>query len=349
MKIALVSRYFTLKQGGIGRVAMKLKEGLENRGHNVYTISLDDASQFKYLRWAFDGIKDVLPSNMDVYHAVTPMESICLPKDRTVVTVMDLIPILYPEKSGAQMQKNKVYQWVGKQVFTQAMKQAVKSKQIVTISNHVKIDVMNFGAPNGISRLIYPSPHVIRLGINSDLQPLPKPDNVFRIGYLGQLDPRKRVDLLIKAFYESRIDGELRIAGMGVQEEELKILAQGCPRVKFDGFVPDSELSTWFSKLDLLFSPTACEGYALTPVEAFACKKPVAVLADSIIPSDVKDRCFVCNCDSVGSLARQLVSLQRLISEGHFKNIEDNYQFAKLHDWNRTVEEYERVYQGVAR
>ena len=61
---------------------------------------------------------------------------------------------------------------------------------------------------------------VINLGIDADLNPAPKQDNVFRIGTLNQLDKRKRLDLLIAAVHNSRTDVELQIAGGGLDREQ---------------------------------------------------------------------------------------------------------------------------------
>jgi glycosyltransferase involved in cell wall biosynthesis len=92
-----------------------------------------------------------------------------------------------------------------------------------------------------------------------------------RLGYLGQLVERKRVDALLSALAESRIEASLRIAGRGPSQVALESLVTKLDlgdRVHFDGFVED--LPTWFAGIDALVLPSLVEGWGYVLAEAAA-------------------------------------------------------------------------------
>ncbi|KKK85133.1 hypothetical protein LCGC14_2776380, partial [marine sediment metagenome] len=216
---------------------------------------------------------------------------------------------------------------------------------------------------------------VIRSGIRLDLIPMKKKDKTFRVGYLGALDRRKRVGLLIGAFKASELgelaiggsgldesilkglaegdkrikflgrhdnETQLLIAGTGVDEQKLRALAQGDDRITFEGRIPDDKLVDFYNSLDVFIFPTWVEGYGLPIVEAMACKKPVIVLFDASIPWDIKKRCVI--VDRLDYVLANQTYLTRLCKS---VNIEDNYRWAKEHDWDKTVDEYIKIYEEI--
>lgn len=103
---------------------------------------------------------------------------------------------------------------------------------------------------------------------------------------VSRLDPRKRIDLLIRAFASlrnERADVELAIAGTGPEEEHLRRIRaeEGLEAaVTFHGYVPDEELPSYYKSADVF----ACPGwmsYGLTPLEAYGLGTKVAVSSDA--------------------------------------------------------------------
>jgi len=357
MKICLITRSFSLKGGGIGRVGAEIRNKLLERGHEVHTISTNREGLVSYFKYTLLEIPFKLPRGMDIYHAITPMESIWIPKEKGVsiildiiaithpgryggrlrgtVTIHDLFPLTNPNQLGAGIGYSKIKTLIGSTYFKFACKQAIKCKYIVTVSEHVKREVVKYlGAdPNKIK--------VIRSGINANLEPLPKQDGGFRVGYIGQLDRRKRVHLLIDAFKRSYLN-ELVLGGKGLDEDLLKKQAEGDKRIKFLGFVPDEKLCDFYNSLDVFIFPTAIEGYGLPPVEAMACKKPVVVLSDSIIPQEVKGRCVI--VDKLDYALGDRGYLERLCKDVDY---DSNYTFAKSHSWDKCIDQYLELYRKV--
>lgn len=97
----------------------------------------------------------------------------------------------------------------------------------------------------------------------------------------SRLEGLKRIDLLIDAFMSVDADIELRIAGTGGDEEQLKRLAAKDKRIRFLGFVNDSEIIRQYAgALFVPFIPYD-EDYGLITVEAMQSSKAVLTTLDS--------------------------------------------------------------------
>lgn len=358
MKICLLSRNFLL-QGGIGRVGLEIRNKLMGLGHEVRTISTSKEDLISYFLYTSLEILFRLPRGMDIYHAITPMESIWIPKEKGISVILDIIALTHMGQYGGRLTTGKgivtfhdiftmtnpkelgagisggLKRWISKNYFKFACEQALKCKYVVVVSEHVKNELLRYFKVDG-SKI-----KVIKSGIRSDLVYLSKKDRKFRLGYIGQLDRRKRVNLLIEAFKVSNLD-ELVIAGKGLDENMLKRQADGDGRIKFLGFIPDIELVDFYNSLDVFVFPTVIEGYGLPIVEAMACKKPVIVLGDAEIPWEVKSRCII--VDGLSYVLGNRDYLERL-----FKGVDydGNYKWAKEHSWDKTVDEYIKLYEEV--
>ena len=338
MKICLLARYFDYRGTGITRMSTEILKGLVKRRHSVHAISTRGSSLYSYFFYTFFQIPLKLPRrDFDIYHAVTsPMEGMWLSQDRSVVTYCDAIPILHPERFGSGMGYSGWKNYVGKMLSGIGWRLSSRARILTCTSEQTKLELVKyFDIPGSKIR-------VLRMGIRGDLNYGPKRDSVFRIGTLGQLDRRKRVNLLIKAFLESGIDGELAIAGTGMDESLLKRLAGNDSRIKFLGLVPDSQLVDFYNSLDVFIFPTWVEGYGLPMVEAMACKKPVVVLDDAIIPREIKKRCVM-----VEDLDIALGNKEYLMSLCEGVDYEDNYKFAKEHSWDEYVDALVKIYEEV--
>lgn len=336
MRICLLTRYFDFRNAGLGRVSSEIANRLIKRGHSVQKISTNGTSLYSYFFYTLCGIPLRLPrSGFDVYHALTPMEGMWIPKNKGIVTFHDLFQITDKNNLGSGLGYSKWRNLIGTNYFRLVVNISKNCEKIVAVSDKTKWDIVNY---LGISE---EKIRVIRSGIREDLKPTPQKDKVFRVGYLGQLDKRKRVNLLIEAFRESNLD-ELVIGGTGPDEEILIKQAARDPRIKFTGFVPDNELGDFYNSLNVFVFPTALEGYGLPIVEAMACKKPVVVLNDSIIPLEVKDRCIT--VDKLDYVLGSQTCLEELCKS---INIEGNYRWAKEHSWDRCVNEYVKLYEEI--
>jgi glycosyltransferase involved in cell wall biosynthesis len=107
----------------------------------------------------------------------------------------------------------------------------------------------------------------------------PRPGQYFFVP--GRLHRWKRTDLVIRAMQRLERDIPLKIAGTGEDEQQLRALAAGDPRIQFLGRVTDEQLVDLFAgAIAVPFVPVQ-EDYGLVMVEAFNSRKPVVTCLDS--------------------------------------------------------------------
>lgn len=116
-----------------------------------------------------------------------------------------------------------------------------------------------------------------QLGVTSPIAIIPNPieireytikkkDNIFRLGYLGRLSPRKNVESLIYAFNELKDlskDTELLIIGGGDDKYERflknEVKRLGLNNVRFTGFLSGSEKDEAIASVSVLAMPSEFE------------------------------------------------------------------------------------------
>ena len=189
---------------------------------------------------------------------------------------------------------------------------------------------------------------VIQPGVSFDYY-TPDPasrSDIPTFSYLGRLKKYKGVDLVIRAFARvERRDAVLEIAGAGDYRPQLEDLARSLDlgkRVRFRGFVSETE------KLDLLRRSWAValaspkEGWGLTNVEAEACGTPVVASDSPGIRESVRngETGFLTRHGDVAALA---VAMDRLAADPAL--VEEMgvraRAFAKTFTWERCARETE--------
>ena len=102
MEISLISRYFDTRSGGAGSHSKLIYEGLKKHDLKINTVSQNDCllksySQIAYLFFSAIDLKRLTAKkeykNSDVFHALTPLESLYIPKNKGVTSVLDFIPL----------------------------------------------------------------------------------------------------------------------------------------------------------------------------------------------------------------------------------------------------------------
>jgi len=171
--------------------------------------------------------------------------------------------------------------------------------------------------------------------------------------YLGTLEPRKNIDLLIQAYYEtvkkSAIQHQLVIAGeKGWDYQKLFELVARLnisDQVIFTGFVPDDELSLLYNAADLFVYPSKYEGFGLPVLEAMACGTPVITSNVSSMPEIVKDAGILVNPDVV-ELSK---AIGDVLNDSKIKRdlIEKGISRAKCFTWQNTARMTLDIYQKV--
>ncbi len=190
--------------------------------------------------------------------------------------------------------------------------------------------------------------HVVSNGVDTKkFRPLPKTKHQkLRIGYLGGLDGRKNVGLLLDAYEilaRERDDVELHIAGSGSNLEKFK--SRNLPRATFYGFLPDSEVVSFYNSLDVFVFPTLKEGFGNMAAEAMACGVPVVALNRSSMPEVVGDAGILTQT-SPEALAK---GIERLLDNAALRKrfSVKGRKRAETFTWDACAKNMEKVYETV--
>lgn len=340
MDVCLLTRYFNTNNTegvGIGRVSSELYKNLVTRNVYLYPIACEAGGLLKYFTYSSLEIPlQLFRKKFDVYHALTPVESLWIPKDKSIVTIHDLFSLVNVKAMGSGVTGNPLIMKLAKTYYKAVCEAAIKCNKIVCVSEKTKTQVTE------VLRVNPDKITVIHSGISNKLKPQYKKNKRLTLGYLGALDKRKRVSILIEAFRESKIDASLLIGGQGLEVQNLRILASEDPRILFWGYVPEEDINTFYNFIDLFIFPTSMEGYGLPLIEAMACGKPCVVLEDSDIPINIKERCIVVR--DLKRFLEEVYKHPKLIEE---VDIKDNLEFAESHKWEKTAEEYYKLYEEI--
>jgi glycosyltransferase involved in cell wall biosynthesis len=229
----------------------------------------------------------IFRDRLDLFHAthyVLPP----LPKTRAVVTIHDIIHLLYP-----QFLPNRAAHVYARLMIRHALNRA---NRIITVSYNSKRDLTDyFGIPaarteviyNGVSPAFRPDvPEAERRRV-ADKLGLSSPYLLF----LGGEKPHKNVQNVVRAFAEARrargLDHTLVLAGPMPKEvgrlEGLIAALDLEKAIRRPGIVEEADLPGLFAGADALLYPTLYEGFGLPVVEAMACGVPVLTSATSAL------------------------------------------------------------------
>jgi glycosyltransferase involved in cell wall biosynthesis len=220
---------------------------------------------------------------LDLLHSmafVTPYAS----SRPSVVTVYDLSFIHLPEQF---TRLRRLY------LSRQTHRSCRSAVRVVTISASGRQDVhRQFKVP--LDRIDVVSPGVDDIYqtqpasvIEAFRQERRLPRNFFL--HVGTLQPRKNIPLLVEAFADlaDANTALVLVGGKGWLYDEVfdRVRALGVEeRVRFAGYVPDSELPLWYNAASALVFPSFYEGFGMPVLEAMACGTPVIAARTSAVP-----------------------------------------------------------------
>lgn len=119
-------------------------------------------------------------------------------------------------------------------------------------------------------------PNAVEMSDFSDMPMPAEPHRPVRVGFIGRLDPIKRIPDLLEAVRLLGDDSRLEIFGEGSERSKLEGIVERDglqSRVKFHGAIDRPR--TALAQIDLLVLPSAAEGFGLVLIEAMAAGVPV--------------------------------------------------------------------------
>lgn len=333
------------------------------RGTGFYIENLKKAleGQKKPNEYIFFTREQNLPGNVDLIHYpfFEPF-FLTLPIRKpapTVVTVHDLIPLVFPDHFPAGIKGNLKWQV---QKFSLEACQA-----IITDSESSKKDIIRFtGFPEKKIAVIYLAPasefRKLALGAWSlELKQKYNLPDIFAF-YVGDATWNKNLPTLIQAI--KKTDVPLVMAGKALVEEnfdrtnpwnqdlaKVHDLTENDPQIKKLGFVPGEELVELYNLAGVFIMPSIYEGFGLPVLEAMACGCPVITSKAGSLAEVAGDAAVFVEPDNPEEMAHKLLSLLKLPNEERQEITQKGFEQAKKFSWEKTGAETLEFYETVAK
>jgi len=171
--------------------------------------------------------------------------------------------------------------------------------------------------------------------------------------YVGTLEPRKNIPLLLKAFSKIKSQGDKhKLVIVGKQGWKHKVIYDLIEHlhlrndVIFTGYVPEVELPYLYGAADVFVYPSIYEGFGLPPLEAMACGTPVITSNTSSLPEVVGDAGIMIDPYDVDGLVQAMHSILRddtLKQELSKKGLERARKFSWVRCAKSTFQAYKMI------
>jgi glycosyltransferase involved in cell wall biosynthesis len=161
--------------------------------------------------------------------------------------------------------------------------------------------------------------------------------------FVGALEPRKNVPLLVEAWRQVRRNHDIDLVLVGRRREDFTALAEE-PGLQLAGELPDSALSALYSGALAFVYPSAYEGFGLPILEAMQCG--ACVIASHAVAEAGGDAAVY--SDSVEELVDAMNAAaadSAWVSEHRARS----RARAALFSWDRTARETYEVYREARR
>lgn len=286
-----------------------------------------------YQQWSFEST--LLKRSCDVLYCPYNNEALFhTRKIPQIITVHDLIPLLYPEDF-------KITSALWKYVHIPAIQNA---RAVITVSYSTKRDLLRFCnitedkifvVPIGFSNLTQYS--------DEDSSVLPFEDPYILYVCSSQY-PYKNLERLFEAYktLSKSFPHKLVIVGKPVPRftsnlNNFIVELNLQDKITFLSDLSNADLATIYRKADLFVYPSLYEGFGIPPLEAMACNVPVVASNASSIPEVCGDAALYIDPysveDLVSGMTRGLVDLslrEKLVIAGNDR--------VKLFKWEKTAQ-----------
>jgi len=292
-------------------------------------------------------------AKVDLYH-VPYFAPPYFPRTPSVITIHDVIPLRLPVYRSSPRMK----------AYLQLVARAAhRASLIITVSQHAKQDMMDaLHLPAERIRVIYEA-------AGEEYRPVTDPETLAKararygvgeryIFYLGGLDHRKNVPLLVRAFahlYQQINDPGLQLLIAGNPDKQSGPLFPDPRPVAADlgmtgqiiyRYIEEEDKPALYSGTSAFVFPSYYEGFGLDPLEAMSCGAPVICSNRTSLPEVVGDAAITFDPDHIGQLvaAMRSVLTDREFAAGLRAR---SLQQAARFDWRETATETLAVYQEV--
>lgn len=342
----------------VGIETSSLNGSSQFRGIGMYSsrliTALEHSEEVEVAQTAAGGRLD----NIDILHyPYFDFFFLTLPlvkKVKTVVTIHDCIPLVFPDKYPTGIK--------GKIKFS-IQKYSLKNVDaVLTDSESSKKDIMEFlNVPKEKINVVYLAADPIFKKLPNGSEILGKVSRKYKLPseymlYVGDVNYNKNLIRLIDAF--SKVDDEnfhLVMVGKSFENKILKETKQILnliealnisKRVHLPGFIPDEDLLVIYNLAKIYCMPSLYEGFGLQILEAMACGVPVITSGVSST-SEISGKAALL----VNPLKTEEISaaIKKLMADKLFRDkmIKLGSDQVNNFSWNKTAQETINVYRKV--
>lgn len=249
-------------------------------------------------------------ARLDIVHSMLNVVPLAAPT-RHVVTVHDLSFMRTP---GAHPSHRRWY-------LTAATWLSARRARVILADSHAtKRDVVQLlGADPDRVHVVYPgSETAFRPRTEVEVEAFRRDNNLDRpfVLFVGTLEPRKNVDILVRAFTiaaRNGFAGDLVLAGgSGWATQGIDAALAESPvrdRIRRVGYVKQEDLPYWYCAADLAVYPSSYEGFGIPVLEAMASGTPVITSNRSSLPEVAGDAAMTVDPRDVSQLATAMTAV----------------------------------------
>lgn len=259
----------------------------------------------------------------------------CIYHKKQIITVHDLIPLLFPQHHKKQ------YHYF-KYILPSILKKSIK---ILTVSQHTKNLITDlYKIPEEKISVIYNGIDEHFLNCESHLI------RQNYILYVGRISPTKNIEGLIKAFEilmnRYKIGLKLKLVGGGFHELKFNINNKIKGEIELLDNVCDEELRRLYTEAVLFVFPSFYEGFGLPPLEAMASGCPVVCSNAASLPEVCGNAAYYVNPYNVESISEGIYKV--LTDERLRQNlIQKGLERVKFFSWEKSAREHIKFFEEV--
>ena len=172
------------------------------------------------------------------------------------------------------------------------------------------------------------------------------------IFFLGTVEPRKGLDVLLAAFADvARVDPDVELwlagqAGWGVKAIELALVNhEVASRIRRLGFVDDAVLPALLRQSRTVAYPSRGEGFGLPVLEALACGAVVVTSSDTVMAEVAGPTAALTSAGDAGQLAEALLTNLAKSDEERARQRVEGRARAELFTWDTSIARHLDAYE----
>ena len=214
---------------------------------------------------------------------------------KRVVTIHDITPIIFPHFHTTR----------GHLVHKLLLKRSLSNADLIlTPSETTKKDILS-------RYKVKRDPEVTPLGIEAPKSNKATPLDSPYILYLGTLEPRKNLQILVKAFKNLQLPHhKLVLAGpIGWKSEELLAEIANNPKIIQTNYLTPEQKAAHLQNADIFIYPSIYEGFGLPPMEALSYGTPIITSTGGSLGELFSEHALTFNPEDQSTLEKHITTL----------------------------------------